>query len=419
MEMQEYAPPGNLVLESEGRRRFMAQAGIAASALALGGMGTALAAVPSLPGMPHAASGAPLRVGMLLPDAPAYPLMGEQLMEGAQAYAAQAGGLALHFVPVTYGNRPSQAELAAADLLASASLDALAGFVCANTAAQWEPLLAQYGVPLLVGDAGANALAPTARSPWVVRNSLGYWQTAWATGRWAAKALGPRALVATGPMDSAFDQLPAFERGFASAGGRVQDMVFTSAPDGTSRLDALARKVRQTRPDFVYVLASGADARAFRQFWNASEMALQVPLVAAGMLGEDMAPTAGASGQVWAARTGAGKPALAASATALPTPFHVLGFEMAQRLHTAAFQADGRASGLALATAMASAALQTPRGEVRIDPATGETVAPIHLQGLHHGPAHAAIALPATGSAACQGLCEVLASRALGTYLAA
>lgn len=417
MELQECTSPGNAMPGSESRRRFMAQAGMAATALALGGTGAAMAAVPS--SSPTATGLAPLRVGMLLPEARAYPLLAAQLMAGAQAYAAQAGGPALHFLPVVYGNRPSQAERAATDLLAGTAVDLLAGFVCANTAAQWEPLLARHGVPLLVGDAGANALAPAARTPWVVRNSLGYWQTAWATGRWAAKALGPRAIVAMGPADSAFDHLPAFERGFASAGGRVQDMVFTAAPDGTSRLDALAQRVRQTRPDFVYVLASGADASAFRQFWNASDMASQVPLVAAGMLGEEMAGAPLAAGQVWAAHTHAAPSALATHASALlPTPFHLLGFEMAQRMHAAALQGGGQARGLALAEAMAQAALQTPRGEVRIDPSTGETLAPIHVQGLHQGTAHAAISLPATGAAACQGLCEILSSRALGTYLA-
>ncbi|CAN7218675.1 ABC transporter substrate-binding protein [Acidovorax sp. LjRoot66] len=421
MELQEYTHPGSPLLASEGRRRFMAHAGMmTASALALGGTGAAMVAVQSpLPATPLAPGMAPLRVGMLLPEAQAYPSMAAQLMEGAQAYAAQAAGPALQFLPVVYGNRPSQAEQAAAELLARTGVDLLGGFVCANTAAQWEPLLAQHGVPLLVGDAGANALAPTARSAWVVRNSLAYWQTAWATGRWAAKALGPRAVVATAPADSAFDHLPAFERGFASAGGRVQDMLFTSAPNGTSRLDTLAQKVRQTRPDFVYVLASGADAAAFHQFWNASDMSAQLPLVAAGMLGEDLARSPRVAGQVWAARTHAGDhPALAARASALPTPFHLLGFEMAQRMHAAAVQGGGQARGLALAQAMALAALQTPRGEVRIDPSTGETVAPIHLQGLHQGPALAAVSLPAAGAAACQGLCDVLISRALGTYLA-
>lgn len=420
MNLKECTPKDGLAPESESRRRFVTLSSITTASLALGIPGEATSSEgTSLYSPQEGANPAPLRIGMLLPDSQAYPPLGDELMKGAQVYASWARGANLHIMPVVYGNRPSQAERAAADLLASSTVNVLAGFVCANAAVQWEPMLARHGVPLLVGDAGANALAPAARTPWVVRNSLGYWQTAWATGRWAAKALGPRAIVAVGPADSAFDQLPAFERGFASAGGRVQDLLFTAAPDGTSRLEALAQKVRQTRPDFVYVLASGPDARAFRQFWNASDTASQVPLVAGGMLGEEMAGAAPASSQVWAARTHAGTSALDTHASAiLPTPFHLLGFEMAQRMHAAAIHGGAQAHGLVLAKAMAQAALQTPRGEVRIDPTTGETLAPIRVQSLHRGPETAAITLSVTGATACQGLCDVLGSRALGTYLA-
>jgi len=423
MQLQETTPWAPSALESESRRRFVAQAGMVTAAAALGGTGLAAVAAPhpvnALPG----GTGRALRVGLLLPDSGAYPLLGAQVLAGAQAFAGQPGALPLQWTAVVYGNRPSQAERAAQDLLSNGQVDVLAGFVCAGTAAQWAPLLAAHKVPLLVGDAGANALAPQARSPWVVRNSLGHWQAAWAAGRWAAKALGPRAIVAVGPADSGFDHLPAFERGFASAGGRVQATLFTAAPDGSSRLHALARQVRQTRPDFLYVLASGAGASAFQQFWETSEMATHVPLLAGGMLAGDMAnhPTGGA--QVWATSplpTHAGTPARAAAlGVHAPTPFHLLGYEMAQRMHAGAVSAPGGTRGLALAAAMASAVLQTPRGEVRLDPANGETVAPIYLHSLHQGRAASPIALPAVGAAACLGLCETLTSRVTGTYLAA
>lgn len=430
MEFQETTLPAIQALESESRRRFVAQTGMVTAAMALGGTGLASAAMPpQAAAAASARTGRPLRVGMLLPDARAYPLLGAQLLAGAQAFAAQSGnGAPLQFTPVVYGNRPQQAERAVQQMLATGQVDVLAGFVCANTAAQWEPLLAEHQVPLLVGDAGANALAPQARSEWVVRNSLGYWQAAWAAGRWAAKALGPRAIVAVGPADSGFDHLPAFERGFASAGGRVQTTVFTRAADGTSQLDALASLVRQTRPDLVYALDSGVRADAFQQFWSRSDVAGHVPLVAGGMLGETMATAALArrpspDTRIWATRSwqqGAGNAGLtAALGSDKPTPFHLLGHEMAQRMHAAAAAAAPCTRGLPLAQAMAVAVLQTPRGEVRLDAGTGETMAPAYLQGLHLEPASSVVALPSVHTGSCQGLCEILGSRVAGTYLAA
>lgn len=432
MEFPETTPPASQTLESESRRRFVAQTAMATAAIALGGTGLATAATQPLvaAGPPLGTSGRVLRVGLLLPDARAYPSLGTQLLAGAQAFAAQSGGGArLEFNPVVYGYHPQQAERAVQQMLSAGQVDVLAGFVCANTAAQWAPLLAEHQVPLLVGDAGANALAPEAQSPWVVRNSLGYWQAAWAAGRWAAKALGPRAIVAVGPADSGFDHLPAFERGFASAGGRVQATVFTRLPDGTSQLEALAQLLRQTRPDLVYALDSGVRAQAFQQFWSGSDVARHVPLVAGGMLAETMAaaslaqrPAQGT--RVWATRPwqhGVGDAGLAAALdTHHPTPFHLLGHELAQRMHAAAaVSAASGSRGLPLSQAMAAAVLQTPRGEVRLDTGTGETMAPAYLQGLHLDTARSAVALPSVNAGSCQGLCSILGSRVAGTYLAA
>ena len=421
MEFEDTAPLARPALESEARRRFVAQAGVMATAIALGGTGLAGAAHAS------GTSGRALRVGLLLPNARAYPLMGAQLLAGAQSFAAQPGsGTPLQFTPVVYGSHPQQAERAIRQMLAAGQVDVLAGFVCANTAAQWTPLLAEHQVPLLVGDAGANAVAPENRSPWVLRNSLGYWQAAWAAGRWAAQTLGPRAIVAVGPADSGFDHLPAFERGFAAAGGRVQTTVFTRTPDGTSQLDALAQLVRQTRPDLVYALDSGVRAEAFQQFWSRSEAARQVPLVAGGMLGETMATAALAQQpapgvRIWATRPwqhGAGNAGLAAAlGSDQPTPFHLLGHELAQRMHVAATPSGAR--GLPLAQAMAAAVLQTLRGEVRLDAGSGETMAPAYLKGLHLDAASSVVALPSVRTSSCQGLCEVLGSRVAGTYLTA
>ena len=420
MEFEDTAPLAPEAPESESRRRFVAGAGAVAVAAALG----APSLVGAAPYSPLGTGRSTLRVGMLLPQGRAYPLLGAQLMAGAQAFGQQqSGGPQLHFTSVTYGNRSSQAQRAAEELLVTRQVDVLAGFVDTGAlAAPWEPLLERYQVPLLVGDTGANALNPQARSPWVVHNSLGFWQAAWAAGRWAAKALGPRAIVAIGPADSGFDHLPAFERGFASAGGRVQNTVFTRAADGTSQLDALALLVRQTRPDFVFALDSGHRADAFQQFWAQSDIASQVPLVTGGMLAETMATAhQSTSGmRVWAARAWQPQAEGSHGVAALQglhraTPFHLLGHELAQRMHTAA----SSPRGLPLAQAMAAAVLRTPRGEVRLDAISGETVAAASLHGLHLPQTLSAVTLPPVSAASCQGLCEALSGRVVGTYLIA
>lgn len=417
MELQETTPSSSQALESESRRRFVAQAGLAVAAAALSSTGQAMTCATPLPIMAGIRA---LRVGMLLPEGRAYPLLGAQLLDGAQAFAEQAGHGQLHITPVFYGAYVNQAERAAQELLAGGKVDVLAGFVDPGAAASWAPMLAEHQVPLLVGDTGANALNPQTRSPWIVHNSLGYWQAAWAAGRWAAKALGPRAVVAVGPADSGFDHLLAFERGFASAGGRVQTTVFTRAPDGTTRLDALARLVSQTRPDLVFALDSGPRSAEFPQFWARSGIADQVPLVVGGMLAESMVtmqqPTDGAM-RVWTVRPWHSD-AAAAQNIDHSTPFHVLGYEMAQRMQAAAATLPSP-QGFALAGALAAAVLRTPRGEVHVDARSGETFAPAYLQCLHSTACPSVVTLPPIANESCHGLCNAMASWVAGTYLVA
>ncbi|EJE54067.1 hypothetical protein PMI14_01029 [Acidovorax sp. CF316] len=415
MEFEDTAPLASGAPESESRRRFVMQTGMATTAAVLGGtMGLAHAAPRPQPSL---SAGQSLRVGMLLPEGRAYPQLGAQLLAGARAYAEQSGGGRLHITPVFYGGHTRQAERAARKLLAMEPIDVLTGFVDPSAAAGWAPMLAERQVPLLVGDTGANALDPKARSSWIVHNNLGYWQAAWAAGRWAAKALGPRAIVAVGPADSGFDHLHAFERGFASAGGRVQATVFTRAADGTSQLDALARLVRQTRPDLVFALDSGPRSAEFPQFWARSGVANHVQLVVGGMLAETMAATSQPAdgSRIWTVRT-----LPATQDDRHPSQFHVLGQELAQRLQAAAvLSASIGSHGLPLAQALSTAVLTTPRGEVGLDPYSGETVAPLYLQGLHSTPWRSPSTLPPVATAACHGLCEALASWVAGTYLAA
>ena len=355
---------------------------------------------------------AALRVGLLLPRSAAYPALGNQLLHGLRTGAGDHRAR-IRITPVEYGQYPSQAHAAAQHLLEDSAVDVLVAYVCANAAAQWAPLLQRHAVPLLACDTGANAPAPQARSDWVVRHSLGHWQAAWATGRWAARQLGPRALVALGPMDGGFDHQPAFAQGLASAGGRVAATAHTHAADGSERLTALARRVRQERPDFVYVLLHGRQADDFARFWAAE--GLDVPLVAGGMAAEAMATTLPpASG--WAAPVQAIRPWAEASAERL-SPFALLGAEAAQRLALAAAARPG-AQGLPWAQALASATPVSARGPVITDAATGETVAAAYVHTLSR-PRQAAQALPPVPLAQCQGLCHHLGSRVLGTYLAA
>ena len=388
------------------RRRFV-QAGVAAAGLTCWpGVGWA--------GLQDRRA---LTVGVLYPQSRRYPALGAEWLAGMQAWAGQhSGEVALRFVPVQYGSRPSQARTALLDLLQERKLDVAAAFVCRNAAAQWTPELERHALPLLVCDAGANAVQSDAFSPWVARHSLGCWQANWAAGQWAARRLGRRAVVAVGALESGFDMLPAFTQGFAAGGGKVPQVQFTHLPDGRSQLPELRRLVQEQQPDLVYVLDSGQSAASLAAWWPQSGLEGRVPLVVGSTLADSQTPVSPGAWRVsaWDARLpGEANARFRAALTGVqPSAIHLLGYEAAQRL--AAAGAGGWASASALASALAASALETPRGMVQGLPG-GDIQAPAFISGGAHDAAPTP--LDPVASSACTHVCGALASRVADTYL--
>lgn len=345
-----------------------------------------------------------LRLGVLLPKSAVYPELAAQWLAGALAQK-EAMGLPLTLSVVDYGQRPTQAEASVSELLSRGSVDLLAGFVCSAAASQWEPLLQEHGVPLVVSDSGGNALAPGGQSPWVLCHSLGFWQTAWAAGRWSAHALGRRAMVAVAPVDSGFDMVSAFKQGTELAGGRVLASVFTHDAVGTSQLDMLARRVYTERPDVVYALAAGRQAEDFARFWL--QAGLATPLVIGGMLSESFSAVpryrAGMRSPVWSFRTEA--PADLVVTTATAGPFGRLGAETVLRIGRA-MAASPSPQGQDLAQALAAAMPADAALRIHAQPLASSARGPVQVQ-------------PPVSVAVCQRVCEALGSRVIGTYLVA
>ena len=89
----------------------------------------------------------------------------------------------------------------ASDLLQS-GVDVVIADVTTPVAKLLTPLLAQAKVPLVVANVGGHVPLPADKSPYVLHNSLLYWQASFAAGKWAAGNLGRSAFVAASLADS-------------------------------------------------------------------------------------------------------------------------------------------------------------------------------------------------------------------------
>lgn len=371
------------------RRRFLKLAGLGAGVAAAG---------PATVGVQRLLSGSrqTLRVGLMLPSGSRYPHMSERFVQGLrlgfdQARAAGSGiRPSLVTGDVVHGYGGARDVLHA--LLDREGADVVVAGVSAPVASRLSGELADRRVPLLVANVGAHAVPPADRNPYVLHNSLNYWQASFGMGTWAAANLGRRALVVSSAPDAGYDTIYAFRQGMRSAGGRVVGTVVTPE-DPDAAMAALAKAVRAKRPDFVYGLYSASDAVSFVRAYQRTGPNL--PLAGTGfmvdpnLLGSHVRSALGVTTCMpWSEARSTGSNASFLEAFRAGTghradPFAVLGFDTANLIVTGMAAAARRGLGASgLVRALSGASIDSPRGTLTVDPATNTVVGPLFIQEL-------------------------------------
>lgn len=262
-----------------GRRGFL---GASASTAAAAACGTA----PALAAAATASGGVPApderrTVGVLLPESSRYPTLSAEYLAGLAEGAAASGLPAPRWRPLPYGRSARAAVRQAQAAVQSGSVDALAGWLPADAAADLVPLLQAHAVPFLASDTGADRPSgrPANRSPWLIAHTLALWQSCAVLGREAPRRWGSRAVLCMGFLESGYDFPYEFRAAFEAAGGTVAALHTSGLPDGRPEFEGLGAALKGTSADFVVALYSGQQAGRFRAAWQRLGMERQRPLV--------------------------------------------------------------------------------------------------------------------------------------------
>lgn len=253
------------------RRRFLKAMGAVTGAVALAGARPGVARAMTPPAGVR-------RIGLLLPHSPR--VSGRSLESGMRLALRLAGAesrLELVVVP-TDGGAADQVTKAA-DLLEKDRVDLLVLAAGPQFGDRVAPVLARYGAGLLALDSGANALRTDERTAGVFHHTLGYWQSAWALGRWTGSEVGRRAVIVSSLQESGYDAIDAFQIGFETAGGSVVATQVTHVPPGPVTWADLMSAIRAADPDVVFAQYGGALATEFVKEFAASGLAARIPLV--------------------------------------------------------------------------------------------------------------------------------------------
>jgi branched-chain amino acid transport system substrate-binding protein len=341
-----------------------------------------------------AASGIPVKVGVMTASGASYAGMGKSLLDGLQ----------LGFDDARSGANPVAATLTTATVdrgyggaltTARGLLDGGADVVVANVSApvaqRLATLFADRQASLVVADVGAHVVQPAARNAFVLHNSLLYWHASFALGQWAAANLGNRGFVAACLCDAGYDTVFAFRRGFESAGGSIVGDGVTHVDPAHAGLPELLAAVQGSGANVLYGLYSGAHAAEFVQAYAGSGVGAKLAVgslaVEDYLLGVVGSAALGAiSCASWTAtRTAKANQTFTKAFKSrygrAADPFAALGYDTASLVALGASRAVKNGLGLRrLIEALSGMSIDSPRGTLTVDPASNTVIGPLFVR---------------------------------------
>jgi branched-chain amino acid transport system substrate-binding protein len=346
-----------------------------------------------------AAADTVVKVGMILTYSGSYASDGEQIDRAAELYLKLhrqdlPPGVAIELLKRDdTGPSPDVAKRLAQDLIVRERVQILAGCVFTPNAAAIAPLATEAKIPFVLMGSGTSTT--TRLSPFIARFSFTQWQMSEPLGRWAA-ANGYRT-AATLVTDYApgYDAEAAFTRGFTEGQGKVVGAL--RVPVKNPDFAPFLARIRDSAPNALFVFTPGgapavAVVKAFKEL-GLDRAGIQL-MTSGATLADNELPSLGeaALGAISASHYSASgeRPANAAfvaawreayGAASLPNYFSVGGWDAMAAIVDLVRQQKGAidpARSMEILKGWSNP--ESPRGPIRIDPATRDIVQNIYIR---------------------------------------
>jgi branched-chain amino acid transport system substrate-binding protein len=228
-------------------------------------------------------------VGLVIPQAGVYTPLGEDMQQGWDLFLEQndgkLGGYEVETVTADEGESPDTGVPAVQRLLTEGDVDALVGIVNSATALGVADAVTEAETPLIVANAGAEAVTKDAASPYVWRSSFTNAQVAAAMGEHlAAEGIGPVYVMA--PDYAAGQEVVAgFTEAYEAGGGTLAGQALT--PFGSTQdFQPFLSGAQSSGAEAVFVFYAGGEAVSFVQQYADFGLKDTIPLYGSGFLTE-------------------------------------------------------------------------------------------------------------------------------------
>lgn len=228
-------------------------------------------------------------IGLLVPKSGVYAPLGEDMEAGFRLFLeqneGQLGGKDVKVKVVDEGAGPDDGVPAGTTLAQDESVDAVVGIVNSAVALGLTNAFDEAKKPLIIANAGANAITGDSGSDYVWRTSFSNGEIGAAMGGHVAEEVDGEVYL-VGPDYAAGEEfLAGFKKTFEEGGGTVAGTQMT--PFGTTtNFQPYLQKVRNADPAAVFGFYAGSEAVTFVKQYDSLGLHGKIPFYATGFLTE-------------------------------------------------------------------------------------------------------------------------------------
>jgi len=238
----------------------------------------------------QASAQSPVKIGFVVPLTGVYAALGADLRDGFFLYWSQigtkAGGRPVEIIVEDKGsNRADDALSKARKLVEKDGVHILAGVISTPVAVALREYSHNNKVPLIVANAGADAITQKLRSPYIFRSSFSNSDSSHPLGDWAHKQGYRRMVLMAADYGAGYENTGGIARTFTEAGGKIIQEIYS--PLGTADFAPYISYIDRNA-DVVAVFYAGADALRFVNQYAEYGLQGKIPLIGKGFLVDEV-----------------------------------------------------------------------------------------------------------------------------------
>jgi branched-chain amino acid transport system substrate-binding protein len=212
----------------------------------------------------QAAAQSSLKIGVINSYSGFLAQAGDEMGKGIDLYAKVhekdlPAGVKVELIRRDDAAAPETGKRVAQELITRDHVQLLVGVVSSPVAAAIAPLTAEAKVPFIITNAAGVAIPRL--SPYVVRVSFTQWHTAYPLGKWTAQQGWKKSFTAVSDFIPGHDAEAAFSKSFTDAGGEIVGTV--RFPTASLDFAPFVQRIKDAKPDVAFLwVPAGQQATA-------------------------------------------------------------------------------------------------------------------------------------------------------------